>query len=154
LSDKNIVDEIHVVFGKTVIQNRAIDRNALAKIVFESKEALNKLNAIVHPKVMHDFLTYCNGRSKDKFVIFESALIFEADLTQYFDKTVLVYTPFEVKVKRVMSRDKCDRNTVLKRLSNQTDDELKLQKVDDVIVNDDTVLVMPQVLDIYRKYSL
>lgn len=154
LLDKNVANEIAGIFGNNVIFNGSIDRKALANIVFDNQEALNKLNAIIHPRVIDEFFRYCTNNGNQKFVIFESALIFEADLSHFFDRTVLVYAPLEVKIKRVMKRDKCDKESVLKRISHQIDDDFKLQKTNDIIVNDDVALVIPQVLDLYEKYNL
>jgi len=150
LRDKNVIAEVAAVFGAKVISNGSVDRKLLAEIVFKDDVALKKLNAIIHPKVVNDFITYCKTIAAKSFVIFESALIYEADLSHLFDGCILVYTPDEVKIKRVMKRDNCNRNSVLARLSNQINDALKREKANHIIINDDVALVIPQVMELNR----
>ena len=63
-------------FGKESYMNNKLNREYLSNIVFNSKSEIIKINSLVHPFVYDDF----NHWKKDffsKYVIFESALIFE-----------------------------------------------------------------------------
>jgi len=153
LLNKDIAVKVAVLFGDDVINNGKIDRKALAGIVFKNNEALRKLNAIIHPRVLDDFHKFAKTFDKKKYVIFESALIYEADLKQLFDDNILVYAPAWLKIKRVMKRDNCNSNSVISRLSNQIDDDLKLQDSNHVIVNDDISLVIPQIIELHKVFE-
>ena len=150
LRDKKIIEEVEKLFGDKVIKEGKIDRKALAGIVFKKKETLVKLNAIIHPRVIADFNVYAKTIINKNYVIFESAIIFEYDLNCFFDESILVFAPFELKIKRVMERDNCNRDSVIARLSHQIDDNLTLKKSNHIINNDDIALVIPQVLELHR----
>ena len=154
LKDKNVIAKVSAIFGEKVISNGSVERKLLAEIVFKDSEAIKKLNAIIHPRVMDNFNAYVKSISKVKYIIFESAIIFEADLNHLFDESILVYAPDEMKIVRVMKRDNCNRNSVLARLSNQINDDLKREKVNHIILNDDVALVIPQVLELHSTFEL
>ncbi len=153
LNQKYILAQIIKCFGTEVLSNNNINRKLLANIVFKNKKALQKLNAIIHPEVMKSFETFCLGFKKKKYVICESAIIFEAGLNIHFDASILVIAPIDLKIKRVMLRDNCKINWVIDRLKNQTDDALKTSMADYVIINDEKSLLIPQIIDIHKFIS-
>ena len=124
LLEKKVIEKVVELFGSKVTNDGTIDRKSLAKIVFNNTDALEKLNAIIHPRVLADFHTFAASIPKKSYVIFESALIYESDLIHFFDECILVYAPAELKINRVMKRDACNRNSVIARFSHQIDDDL------------------------------
>jgi dephospho-CoA kinase len=67
------------------------------------------------------------------------------------DHTVLVYAPEEVRIQRVMQRDGMTRHEVVRRMAHQMDEEEKKQRAGEVIVNDGTVLLLPQVIGLHKR---
>ena len=88
-----------------------LDRAHISSRVFDDKEALAKLNAIVHPAVGRDFIAWCNGYSGQCYVLKEAALIFEAGIHASLDYIILVTAPEEIRIKRVVERD----NTIARK---------------------------------------
>ena len=64
ISEKKLVqEEIILTFGDKILdKNGNIDRKKIKEIVFENKEKLKQLNAIIHPKVI-DFYKKCKKNS-------------------------------------------------------------------------------------------
>ena len=77
-------------------------------------------------KEKKDFLIFC-GKQKDKaYVIYESALLFETQSNTIFDKIICVSAPLEVRINRVIMRDKITREETLQRVLNQMSQNKKI----------------------------
>ena len=59
----------------------------------------------------------------------------------------------ELRIKRVMKRDKCTKERVMKRMSMQMPQEIKEKLSDFVIVNDGKQLILPQLIKIINQIS-
>lgn len=157
---KRIMDSQEVVplvmdtFGKDIINlDNSVNKKMLAEIVFEDKEKLKKLNAIIHPMVMNDFNIWCQKFSDKKYVINESAILVETGLYKLFDKLITVISPENIRIERVMKRDNCTKNKVLARMNNQLPENDKIKVSDYIITNNESDLLIPQVLLINKTLS-
>jgi dephospho-CoA kinase len=86
------------------------------------------------------------------YILKEAALLFEASSYKLCDKAIMVYAPLETRINRVVNRDKISREEVLSRNTKQMPDEEKMKLADYTITNDDTQLVIPQVLALHQKF--
>jgi dephospho-CoA kinase len=68
------------------------------------------------------------------------------------DYIIGVYAPQHIRVKRVMDRDNLSTEEVIKRISRQLDEEKKMKLCDFVIINNEQQLVIPQVLELDKKF--
>lgn len=126
--------EITEAFGDSILnKDYTINRKILGSIVFKDKEMLTLLNSITHKYVIEVINnTIMLNRDKNLIVI-DAPLLIEAGLKRYCDSVWMVYAPFEVRIERVMKRDKIGRKDALLRFENQMSvDELK--KYSDVII--------------------
>ena len=111
-SDKGLIKKIKNSFGDSIYINSKLDRKKLSTIVFTDKQKLELLNSIVHPYVNRHFENYCKGL-EDIYIIKEVAIIFEIGTQNKFDKIILVRAPKEDRVKRIINRDKCNRQDAI-----------------------------------------
>ena len=109
-------------FGEECYGEQGLNRAYLAERVFGDKEALAKLNAIVHPAVRADFRAWADMQMT-AYVVLESAILFEAGFENEVDTTLAVMAPIEERIKRTISRDGTDRAAVEARIANQMSDE-------------------------------
>ena len=152
VEDRRLIGKVKKLFGDgAYLPDGSLNRKWIAGIVFQDAAKLEQLNAIVHPAVMKDGEKWHNGQSNLPYTIKESALLFEIGSEIFYDKTVAVYAPKEVRVQRAMQRDSLTRAAVEARMARQMDDEKKAQLADYVIINDGKKLLIPQVLDIHHK---
>ena len=86
------------------------------------------------------------------YVIKEAALLFESDSYKLCDRSLLVSAPLKNRIARVMQRDGVSRAEVENREARQFSEERKKQMADDIIINDDHQLVIPQVLALHQQY--
>src|SRR6056297_1417163 len=107
----------------------SLNRPYIANKVFNDSELLDKLNGIVHPAVRDHFLKWAQNQ-KSPYVVQETALIFENEAEDKYDYTILVPAPAEIRVQRVMDRDRVTKQAVVDRMKNQLDDDQKLELAD------------------------
>ena len=137
-------------FGESVISNNTINNKALAKIVFNNPEKLVILNGIIHPLVKKHFEDWLKQHQEQKFIIKESALLFETGSCLYCDKIITVYCSENTRIKRVMARDQSTKEEVLDRIKNQWSDAKKLERSDFSIENEDKIIAKNQFKEILK----
>jgi len=123
-------------FGEEVYTQEGLNREYLAKIVFEDKEKLKTLNSIVHPIVAKDFHDWISNQDSE-IVVKEAAILFESGAHEKCDVNVTIHTDIEERIERVQKRDGTSREQVLSRINNQWTDEQRNEKADIVIKNND-----------------
>jgi dephospho-CoA kinase len=138
-------------FGKESYRDGELDRKYLAGIVFSNKEKLDLLNSLTHPVTIQDAEQWMN-RQTTPYIIKEAALLFESGAAERLDYVIGIYTPQHIRVKRVMDRDGLPAEDIMKRISRQIDEEMKMKLCDFVITNNEERLVIPQVLELDKKF--
>jgi len=134
--------EILETFGEDVaMEDGGLDRRKLRRLIFSDPKKRDKLNQIVHPKVL---LETGNLLSKaqtagSRIVIYEAALIVEIGLTQMFEGLIVMDCKPDIQIKRLMSRDKASREDAIRALGSQADPQLRLDAADYVIDNNGTL---------------
>ncbi len=119
-----IVTGVTDLFGPKAYIDGVLNRSFIASQVFDNKEKLEALNAIVHPAVHQDFENWV-AKQDAPYVLKEAAIIFENRGEKKLDFTILVTAPLEMRIARVLKRDKTDREAVLSRMNNQWGDDKK-----------------------------
>jgi dephospho-CoA kinase len=118
--------------------------------VFDDAEQLKKLNQLVHPRVAIDYKRWVDSKVGAPYVLKEAALLFEAGSNKQLDKVIVVHAPESIRVKRVLKRDRHRTEAQIKSIvKNQMPEEEKLKKADFIVRNDETVLLIPQVLELH-----
>jgi len=133
-NNKQLQQEIVALLGEEAFVEGRYNTAFVAKEVFSNKDKLDKLNAIIHPYVQQDFLQWKQSQQAP-YVIKEAAILFESGSYRDCDFIIMVTAPLEERIKRVMLRDKIDKETVEKRIKNQWNDEKKIELSTFVIEN-------------------
>jgi len=150
-----ILLKIRNLFGNQVFTSDGnINKKALADIVFSDKEKLTELNALIHPKVYRIFEQWAKQYENKPYCIQEAAIIFETGGYKCFDKTILVHAHEEILIERVMKRDAISRREVLNRLKNQMNQEKKKDLASYLLPNDNSILLIPRILEIHSKLNI
>lgn len=114
-----------------------LDRAALARVAFASREATAALNAIVHPAVitkMNEELAEAKARGV-KVVALDVPLLFQAGLESLCDLTVAVTAPDDVRRERICRRDTLSEEQATARMNAQPPAEYYTSRADRVIDN-------------------
>jgi len=147
---KSLKKGIIALLGEKAYGNDDINRSYIAQIVFQDKNKLNELNALVHPIVESDFMKWM-GTLESSYAIQENALIFENDKQSAYDAVITVTAPLTARLERVMKRDGVSEKQVFDRIENQLDDEIKIRYADFVVNNIDINKCKDQVLEIHKQ---
>ncbi len=151
--NENLRQAIQSNFGKETYSNNQLNRAHLASLVFGSEKKLAQLNALVHPLTIEDSDRWMKAQTAP-YAIKEAALVFESDVWKGLDKVIGVSSPQELRVQRAMQRDGSSKEAVLARMSRQMDEEEKMKRCDFVVYNDETQLLIPQVIAIHEQLVL
>ncbi|MCS7228673.1 MAG: dephospho-CoA kinase [Candidatus Kryptonium sp.] len=145
--DENLKSKIRKMFGEEAYIGGKLNRKFIAEIIFSNEEKKKQLESIVHPAVIKKIIAEFKKISKEKthsFVIVEAALIFESGFDSELDYVIVVDADEEVKIKRIMERDGCSREEVLKRMKAQMNPTKKRKLADIVIQNNDDIQTLKE----------
>jgi len=147
-----VVDRVSKTFGFDLhTPEGKIDRQKLASIVFPDESKLIMLNSIIHPMVKQDFECWQGLHHDAQYVLHEAAIMLESGFGSYFNRIIVVTAPEEIRLQRVVERDKTDLSLVKQRADKQWTEPEKLKFADFVIQNDNEHLVIPQVIEIHKE---
>ncbi len=118
--------ELVRAFGSEIEKDGEIDRKALGAKVFGKGNArrLLRLNKITHKYVCREYIKHIISYKEQgaKGIIIDAPLLIEARLDKLCDTNVFVTASREVRVSRIMERDKIDRTAAKMRIDSQKDD--------------------------------
>jgi dephospho-CoA kinase len=153
VNDTLLIKQIKQEFGdEAYFSDGTLNRKYIAGIVFNNETQLAKLNSLTHPAVFRAFDNWVAQVKNTPYIIKEAALLFESTSYKMCDKSTMVAAPLETRIQRVMQRDGISRDEVEKRDSRQFTEEKKIALADYVIRNDETELVIPQVLKLNKEF--
>ncbi len=150
-TDKDLMRSIKENFGEEIYINDKLNREQLAKIVFNDRGKLQLLNELVHPPTIRHAEEWMMQQTAP-YIIKEAALIFESGSAAGLDYVIGVKAPLHLRIKRSMDRDGTSREEVLRRMQQQIDDEIKMRLCDFIISNDEQQLVIPQVMQLHQNF--
>lgn len=138
-SDREVRKALMRTFGEQIFfRNGKLNTKKLAELAFKDELHTQKLNQIVHPRmVAHIVEEMEEARFSKKFpmVIIDAALVYEINIEQLFDAIVVVYAPVDVRYQRVRQRDGMSKQEFFSRVDRQIPLEEKRKWADFVIDN-------------------
>jgi dephospho-CoA kinase len=152
VQDAELITGIKQTFGtEAYFEDGTLNRKYIAGIVFNNAAELAKLNALVHPAVFRAFDNWLAVQDAP-YVLKEAAILFESGSDKGCDRTLMVAAPLELRLQRILKRDNITRAEAESRNARQFSDEKKIALANDLIMNDDSQLVIPQVLKLHQLY--
>lgn len=121
-------------FGKEFYINDELNKSYISQIIFNDPISLKLVNSMVHPEVFNDFNEWRQSLS-EKFVLYESALIFETGSYKLNDFNILVTCDHDLRVKRIIKRDGINEEKINSIINNQWDDDKKISLADYIFFN-------------------
>jgi len=150
-TDPELRKAILLEFGTDAYTGTELNRKKIASIVFNDPVKLEKLNQLIHPATIRDAEEWMTKQTSP-YAIKEAALLFESGQNAGLEKIIGISAPQQLRIKRVMERDGVTKEEVISRINRQMDEERKLNRCDEVIINNEQELLIPQVLDLHRKW--
>lgn len=145
-------------FGSDVLNNDgSLDRQALAKIVFNDPAARRKLNAIMHPlitrEIKKEILCYKKNRGHNApALVIEVPLLFETGMEGLMDEIWLVTVDKPVQIQRIMNRDHVSEEHARQRIASQMPQREKIKKSHKTINNSKSLEhTYQQIVTLWKK---
>jgi len=156
--DRSLQKELIKTFGNEIFfKDGQLNRRLLASIAFQDEEKTQKLNRLVHPRMVSQVIEEMeNARFSQKYplVVIDAALIYEISIEQMFDSIIVVYTSLKNRVDRVMKRDGLTKDEILARVRRQIPLEEKKKWAEYVVDNDGSLEDLEkQIRIVFEKIS-
>ena len=131
--------------GHDILENGKVSREKLGKIVFNDKKLKEKLEYIIQPEIKNRIKSIFEKNKNEKYVFVSIPLLFEIGWGNLFDKILFIKTEDDIRLKRLMQRNKFTQEEALSRIKSQLPQEKKAKKADFVIENNSSI-------DVLQKY--
>jgi len=150
---KPALKEIEDHFGSGIITAEGkLDRNNLREIIATDPEERKWLESVTHPKIGEQ-ITKEISESTSVYTLFVAPLLLETNSQEMCSRVVVVDVPKDVQIRRTAKRDKVSPNQVEQMVAAQMEREKRLEKADDVLLNNGTIEDLEkQVEELHKKY--
>ncbi len=150
---KPALKEIQDHFGSGIITTEGkLDRNKLREIIATDAEERKWLESVLHPKIGEQ-ITKEISESTSVYTLFVAPLLLETNSQEMCSRVVVVDVPKDVQIQRTAIRDKVSSNQVEQMVAAQMKREKRLEKADDVLLNNGTIEDLEkQVEELHKKY--
>ena len=162
VTNKKILNELTDAFGKTILnENGLLNRKKLSQLVFNKKKDKQKLEHILHPKILsavskkiHELNT---SDPVPKYLVIVIPLLIETDIKINFnpiiDRILVVMSDKTDRVKRIEKRDNRRKGEIIAIIATQTTDLQRIDTADDIIENNSNIKELDlQVQRLHKKY--
>lgn len=138
------------LFGNEAYVDNQLNRAFIADIIFKNKEYLQKMNAIIHPRVAKHFNKWMQKQSAP-YVLKEVAILFENGGYEFCDYVITVIAPKKLRLSRLLKRDNTTKDKIEAIIKNQWTDEQKVKLSQFVITNEDLENTKKQVVKVHNQ---
>lgn len=156
LMNNEIIQEIEKEFGKDYIIDGVVVRSELAKLIFNDEEARQKLNSIVHPKVINKINEQIKNYSVrgSNLIFVDIPLLYEEGLEYLVDRVIVVRVSEEIQLTRLVKRDNINKAFAMKKIAATISIEEKLDLADYVIDNSQDITNTKREVDVLLRRLL
>jgi len=139
--DHEAIEEIKTLFGQSLFnKENELDRKKLRDMIFSDKNLKIKLENILHPKILTEVKKKLSIFSDERYVVIDIPLLFETN--QYvplISRSLVIDCELSNQIKRARKRDGMEIAMVQSIISQQVDRNTRIQRGDDVILNDGSI---------------
>ena len=142
-------------FGNGILlENNAIDRAQLRRLIFNDDVEKHWLEEILHPVVYQQTRQLIEKYHDSIYVLVVIPLLFESHFGDLVDRVLAIDCSPDTQIARLISRDNIDRGLARQMLAQQWSNNARLQQADDVICNDGNLDLGQQVTNLHANYLL
>lgn len=127
-------------FGANILLTDGnLDRKALRHIVFKHPEERRWLESITHPEIRASIATQLANASS-AYVLLVHPLLFETEQNKLCKFVVVIDTPKEIQIERIVRRDQSTEEQALRIINTQLSNEERLKHADFILKNDSNLI--------------
>ena len=127
MASNEYIEKVKNAFPQAVLEGK-INREILAKLVFDDLNNREMLNSIAHPLIMQTLFAYMN-ECESELVFAEVPLLFEGNLENQFDKIIVIHRDKEARIAAIEKRNGLSVEEIEKRMQAQFDYDSKESKI-------------------------
>ena len=146
-NDSPCLEKLVSAFSEEILnEDKSLNRKALGKLAFSSKEKTDLLTSITHPYI----LDLCYQKVEEykalgtSFIIIDAPLLFESQLDTHCDLVISVVSDKENRKQRIMHRDTLSEEDAFLRMNQQFDNDFYVGKSNVVLYNNHSVETLKQ----------
>ena len=151
-NNNGLAEWIRNRFGEEVYAGGQFQPKVLAGKVFGFPDALAELNREVHPR-LRAIAARWREQQHGVYTLSEAALMMESGSYADYDEIVLVEAPLNIRLHRILARDRVNEQQALQRIQAQWTDEQRRPLAQHLIFNDEQHAIIPQVLDLHTRWT-
>jgi len=139
--DHEAIEEIKALFGESLFnKENELDRKKLRDMIFSDKNLKIKLENILHPKILAEVKKKLSIFSDEPYVVIDIPLLFEThQYVPLISRTLVIDCELSNQIERARKRDGMEIAMVQSIISQQVDRNTRIQRGDDVILNDGSI---------------
>ncbi len=148
--EPRLKNQIIAIFGTQAYDLQGqLNTQYVSKQAFSNADLLTQLNAVVHPAVAQDALSWHEAQHSP-YTLREAALLIESGSYQQLDRLILVTAPESIRIQRVQIRNQWSLEEIKARMAKQMPEDLKRSYAQYIIINDGQQSLIEQVLVIHQ----
>ena len=154
-ANQPLVKEIEAQFGSEYITPEgAMNRPAMRDLVFSDKNALAKLNAILHPAIYAEAVAQLQQHVDAPYQIVVIPLLFESPrYLKHINRILLIECEEKTQIARIKKRSQLSETQIMAIINAQTPRQRRLELADDMIENNENVEnLRKKILSIHENY--
>jgi len=151
--NKPALNQIINRYGNDILLNdNTLDRTQLRNIIFDDPKERHWLEALLHP-LIRDKIEKIVTQTHSPYCIIVVPLLFEAKFNHDVDRILVVDCQEALQIERTCSRDAIEKDAVQTIMDTQIDRSERLEKADDIVVNDGELKELDQkVSELHEMY--
>lgn len=144
LMDENeeVIEKVTKLFeGEDIfLEDGRLGRHKIGLIVFANPEKMEALEDILHPLVEKRILDFFEENQNEEIVVATVPLLFEENMQNLFDRTILVCADKKLRLQRLMTRRGYPLEHAIERINAQVSQEEKRNMADFIIENNNNLI--------------
>ena len=146
--------KISELFGSKYIKDNKVDRKELGNLIFNDKVEKQKLEQFIHPLIKEQIIKEAKIFEEQKKPYLIDIPLFFENRNYDIKKSIVVYTPKDIQIQRLMLRDDSTKDEALSRINNQMDIEDKKSLATFIIDNSKNLKHLQNEVDRVKKELL
>jgi len=132
-----------------------LDRKRLREIIFSDKTQKINLEKILHPKILKEVKGKLDMLSNEPYIVIDIPLLFETNhYTNLISRSLVIDCEVTSQIERVKKRDGIDTSIIQSIIEQQIDRCSRIEKGDDVILNDGSIEMLTESIKVLHKKYL
>jgi len=146
--------QIAAHFGDDILlASGSLDRQKLRQLIFKSAQQKTWLESLLHP-IIRDEIIHQLKCSHSPYTLLVSPLLFETKQHELVNRTLLIDAPKALQIERASQRDDVTSSQIETIIASQMTRECKIEKADDIILNDSDLGALQQEVERYHTHYL